>query len=141
MLHKLFDSICKEKDNKTYEMILFSQTRWSSIILMFKSLLKCRAALTYIPYALNNEREWREIDSSFDISSKVQEFLNSSQFWSSIEDIVEVLEPVCVIIANLEAATSALSDVYACFVYLRGIFKDMDLETTLRNYLDQCLLY
>ncbi|KAG1684526.1 hypothetical protein DVH05_011041 [Phytophthora capsici] len=140
LLNKIYSVLCRELCGRTYAMVLFSASRWSSINYMFVRLSKVKWAITAVIAAVLNEKDERQIDESYELPADFVSTLMDGSFWRSVFENVTIFDTICQCIGILESTTSTLSTVYACFVYIYlHVGRVMEREDTLR--LQQKLLY
>lgn len=65
LLCKLYDSLCLEKFDSTYAMVLYSKMQWFSINMRFERFLEGKYTLLYLPIARVYEGEPLKFDPSF----------------------------------------------------------------------------
>lgn len=119
MVRKIYDSLCVENFNKTYAMLLYSPTRWTTVNLMIRRLLKVRTAITLMHHSVLNEREQRGIVKDFNLPICLLNIINSSSFWSELKAASEIFDQISSCIVFLESDSCTLSDAYASFIYVR----------------------
>ncbi|PXF50186.1 hypothetical protein BWQ96_00346 [Gracilariopsis chorda] len=116
LVRKVFNYICLENLHRTYSMLLFSLTRWTSINIILARLLKVQSVLTYIPVVLVNERTARGIDPEFELPPSLTSLISSSASWTRVRELHDVLHSIATFIGLLERDSATMADAYASFV-------------------------
>ncbi|KAE8956558.1 hypothetical protein PR001_g31693, partial [Phytophthora rubi] len=70
LLSKIFSELYKELVGKSYAMVLYSASRWSSVNLMFVRLRRVKRAITGVVSAVLNEKEERAIDEAYELPAE-----------------------------------------------------------------------
>ncbi|KAE9220734.1 hypothetical protein PF004_g13241 [Phytophthora fragariae] len=118
LLSKIFSELSKELVGKSYAMVLYSASRWSSVNLMFVRLRHVKRAITGVVSAFLNEKEERAIDEAYELPAEFVTTVMDGSFWRSISTSVSIFDPICKCIGVLENNSASLGAVYACFVYV-----------------------
>lgn len=141
MVRKLYEQLCEEKFGAALTMVLFSSTRWTTCNLMLLRLLKARPALTLMSHALLNEREQRQIDTTFNLHTKLDNILQQKSFWDSLSTLTDILNPISAALGFLESDTATMADVYASFIFVRRSLQCSKLSCHQKAWLDSKLMY
>lgn len=94
--HKILRSVLQAEGARRLKNT--SPTRWYSANITVKSLLDAKEALL----DMNRESPFGEFEELF----------HDSEFWSSLEDMRHVLDPLCDVIAICEANDTNISQAY-----------------------------
>ncbi|KAI0562918.1 hypothetical protein FGB62_49g225 [Gracilaria domingensis] len=116
LVGKIYESICLEKLQNVYTMLLFSPTQLTTVNLMLSRLLKVQSVLTYLPYASVNERTQRNNDESFEMYEDLTVLLSGKSFRSRVREAYFLFNPLPTFIGLLESTSATMADVYTTFV-------------------------
>ncbi|SPQ94387.1 unnamed protein product (mitochondrion) [Plasmodiophora brassicae] len=124
-LTEFFDAQCLLKYRKRVKLILFSKTRWGSILCMLDRLARVQAVLFKLSRALELEDMVQDlkIDATLDVC------LRSPAYWEGVSALKMLLQPICCCLAFLEGDESTLSTVYASFVAIAYHLRSLPVGT------------
>ena len=115
----LLQHLMKQKYNKVYAILWFTLTRWLSILVLFTSILRAKAALRAL--TVYESEEGDQIDP-FEFPDKVTLVLVSSEYWSQLPLVIDFLKPLGICTSYIEGDMTPLSAVYGCFQWLKRGF-------------------
>lgn len=87
--------------------------------------MKVRSVVTFMKQVLLNERDYRNIESSFEIPEKLKLLLYSSGFWNDIASDANIFDPISICIVFLELETCSMADFYAVFHFVRPHLREV----------------
>jgi hypothetical protein len=85
---------------------------------MFCRLKDVKRVITSFPIIIENERQEREIDASFNLPKPFVDIIVKSPFWNGINDAIDLFDPICKCLGVLEADMACMSTTYACLIYI-----------------------
>jgi hypothetical protein len=114
LLSAMFDKLCEREFHKKYSLILFTRTRWGTVLAMLERMLEVKKVLTGMRYAKKHEPAFREMPLSENLSI----LLDNDDMWLNTVRVVALLKPICAALTYLEGDQATFSSVWASFLYL-----------------------
>ena len=117
LLLQLFDKLCLEKYKKTYVLILFTKTRWGTVVFAAQRANVVKAACAALPSEILNS------DLDIDISDKLKQLLTDPLYWKGVAAMDTLFMTISSCLSYLEGDEATFSAVYACFVAIKHLLK------------------
>ena len=112
LLKSAYNVLCREKLGKSYSLILFTKTRWSSCYFMLQRMLLVKSALVAMPHSILHNSKFADV--SMDVN--LQNAILDRSLWAGTGALEILLKPLCAAIGYLGGDEATLSAVYACFL-------------------------
>ena len=122
LIRRLFERSCSRMLGFVLTLVLYSKTRWSSSNRMFLKLTLCRSVISAMPTSLiMNDAS----ASNVELPSGLVDIVSRPLLWNGAKATHFVLDAVCQCIGVLESQQEPMSNVYACFIYIRLHLKNL----------------
>jgi hypothetical protein len=121
-LLQFFDQLCLEKFKKTYGLILFTKTRWGSVVFAAQRANVVKAACAVLP------SEILSYDLDIDISDKFEQLLTDPLYWKGVEAMETLFMTITACLSyHLQGVEATFSAAYACFVAIKYHLKKLNV--------------
>ena len=141
MARKISRVLLLELYGKEYDMVLYSESRWSSVEYMFLRLKKVNLAITRLLSCVMNKKGEHDIDETYDLPSDMDAISIDPMLWKGVDRCIAVFDPIFKCLGILESNTSKMETAYAAFIYVYVHITKVVGEEDVRYHMMSKLLY